>query len=103
MLLMAVQPCEEHQARLVEARRRGKDVAREWHGRGEDVSETFRIALRKVGQRRGSGGGDRNEGPEQSGRKDVSVALAQPGVVEVVAPGYPHMLRQASSHKHISF
>ena len=63
--LVAVEPREEHDARLVEARRRGEDVARQRHGGREYRVEPRAIAGRERGQRRGRRGRDGIEDAEE--------------------------------------
>ena len=58
--LMAVEPREEHDARLVEARRRGEDVTRQRHRGRENGVEPRAVAGRERGQRGRCRGRDRH-------------------------------------------
>src|SRR5258706_14973957 len=64
MPLVAVQPREEREARLVEARRGLEDVSRERHGRREDLAKTGRVARCQATERGGGGRGNRVENTE---------------------------------------
>src|SRR5215468_6022153 len=72
VVLVAVQPAEEDDTRLVEPRRSAEDVARQRHRWREDLAEAPAVTRRQSGQRGGRGRGDRVEDAEQR----VGVALA---------------------------
>src|SRR3972149_4356134 len=63
MLLMAVQPREEDDARLVEPGRRAEEVPRQGHRGREDLVEALPVAPRQRGER---GGGGRRDGVEDA-------------------------------------
>ena len=65
VILVSVQPGEEHDAGLVEARRRREDQPRQRHGRREDVVEAGLVARGEPRQRRRGGRRDRIEDAEQ--------------------------------------
>ena len=104
--LVAVQPGEEDDAGLVEARRRLEDVARQRHRRREDRVEArpgrraASAAERGARRRR-----DRVEDAEQRVAVPVvlraadAVAGDQLGVVEVVAGVHAHAFGQAPAHR----
>ena len=85
MVLMAVEPGHEHDAGLVEPRRRLEDVARQRHRRPQHVVEAGLVAGRKPRQRVGRGRRDGVEDAEQRVRKALVVAGDQFGIVEIVA------------------
>ena len=73
VVLQAVEVGHEHDAGLVEAGRRLEDVARQRHGRRQDVVEALAVAGRERGER---GGGGRRDGVEDA-EQGVAVALAR--------------------------
>jgi hypothetical protein len=52
---MAIEPCQEHDAGLVEACRRAEDVPGERHSRREDLAKACAIVYRECRQRRRRG------------------------------------------------
>ena len=98
MILEAVQPGEEHDARLVVLGRRLEDASRERHGRVEDGVVAGTVALRQAVHRRGRRRCDRVEDAEQRMRMVLAVALDQVGVVEVVARVHLHAGREEGAH-----
>ena len=95
MVLQAVEVGHEHDAGLVEARRRLEDVARQGNGRLQDVIEALAVAGCERGE---CGGGGRRDGVEDAEQR-VAVALVVAGdqlrVVEVVARIHAHALGEA--------
>ena len=99
MRLVAVEPREEHHARLVEARRRREDVARQRHGGRENGVEPCAVAGRQRRERRGRGRRDGIEDPEQRVGVAGRVAADQLREVEVVARVHADALRQARAQR----
>jgi hypothetical protein len=103
--LVAVQPGEEDDAGLVEARRRLEDVARQRHGRREDRVEALDLPVAQRGQRCARRRRDRVEDAEQGvavllvRRAADAVAGDQLGVVEVVAGVHANAGGQAPPHR----
>ena len=97
--LVAVEPRQEHDARLVEARRRREDVARQRHGGREHRVETRAIAGRERGERRRRGGRDRVEDAEQRVGVARRIAADQRREVEVVAGVHAHAGRQPRAQR----
>src|SRR5437016_5483132 len=95
--LMTVQPCEENDSRLVKARWRCKDVTRQRYRRRQNAIERRAIAVRKRGQRRGSGGRDCVEDAEERIRVSVRVAADQRGEVEIIACVHPNARRKTTA------
>ena len=98
VLLVAVQPGEEHETGLVEASRRGKDVTRERYRRREDIVKTGRVARRQATQGGGGGRGNCVENAEQRVGVACPVAFDQVGVVVVVTGVHAHSPRKAPAH-----
>ena len=89
VVLVAVQPGHEHDAGLVEARRRREDVARQRHRRREDRVEARAVAGRERGERRGRRRRDRVEDAEQR----VGVPGASPSISSAKLKSSPVYMR----------
>src|SRR5882672_4444713 len=98
MPLVAVQPREEREARLVEARRGLEDVSRKGHRGGEDFAKTGRVARCQASERGGSGRCDRVENAEQRIGMAFPVAFDQFGIVEIVPGVHAHACRKTPAH-----
>ena len=99
VVLVAVEPGQEDDAGLVEARRRLEDVARQRHRRRQDRVEARRGRRRRARASAARGGRrDRVEDAEQRVAVALRVAGDQLGVVEVVAGVHAHALGQAAAH-----
>ena len=98
MILMAVQIGHEHDAGLVEPRRRLEDVARQRHRRPKHVVKALRIGSREPRQRVGRRRRDRVENAEQRVRIALVVAGDQLGVIEIVAGIHLDAVGQPAAH-----
>ena len=98
MILMAVEIGHEHDAGLVEPRRRLEDMARQRHRRPQHVVETGLVAGREPRQRVGRRRRDGIEDAEQRVGKALVVAGDQFGVVEIVAGIHLHVLVEPAAH-----
>ena len=103
--LVAVQPGEQDDAGLVEARRRLEDVARQRHRRRQDRVEAVAVAGGECRERCARRRRDRVEDAEQGvalalvRRRADAVAGDQLGVVEVVAGVHANAFGQAPPHR----
>ena len=95
---MAVEIGHEHDAGLVEPRRRLEDMARQRHRRPQHVVKTGRVAGRKPRQRIGRRRRDGIEDAEQRVGKTRLVAGDQFGVVEIVAGIHLHFFVEPAAH-----
>ncbi len=98
VLLVSVEPGDEYDTGLVEARWRAEDMAGQRDGRREDRVEFGAIARPQRGKRRRRDGCDRIEDAEQGVRITQLVAGDQFREVEIVAGVHAHAQRQATAH-----
>src|SRR5580698_5655836 len=95
-ILMAVQPREEHDAGLIEIRRRLEDMARKWNGRRETALELVRTSVVQCLDRCRGSRSDRVENPEQSVAVMAAVTADHGVVVEIVTRVHADAGRQAA-------
>src|SRR5438552_2158885 len=90
MLLEAVEPSKEDDARLVILRRRPEDQARQGNGRGEELGIGLPVAACEFLECQRCRGRDRIEYAEKRMRIALRVASDQIGIVEVIARIHLH-------------
>src|SRR5579864_1643899 len=83
--LVAIDVRQEHDTRLVEARRRREDLARQRHGWLQDLQVTLPITSVKRREGRGGCWGNWIEDTQQRIARTVVVAENEVGIVEIVA------------------